>query len=521
MGPAVMGKGLIPPGALRRLVEAQKVKPETAEMVSRSVPVEDRDVVLRATPTSDPEVEVLSLDPKGTPEGPLKGDMGVNVPPPAERTAAPPQAAAGPPVERAGAGRNLGPAIQAASEERAESAVGAAGVESQGLRDRAAAVGEAVGEYQRLRADSAAEIEEATRARAEVRGRLDKILDYERYNLPEDRVDYHKSVISAALTRPQDKAASQAALKRASEVDPDRWFNRDSKRRVLSAIAMFLGGFGSAMTGTPNVAAQIIMKSIDDDIKSQEDAFSRRGKAYGAERLRLGKMMSRFDGNMSDAKSALRWAMTEQVARRIEQVAAESGSDEVRARGQQEAATLRQEGLLERAKVEDSYTGRKIQAIATNNAATRAATGGAGGPVIELSGWVGTPTDMKALQEARKFADSEAEIQQLASDLIGLRGDVATYGGGFTESGTVANAKLARLVVVMKELDNMGASFTVSEKGLLEAQTATRGGEIGWVTERLRALKEGTAQRAGPFMTNRGFRPKGDAKPTGFVPTQQ
>lgn len=62
----------------------------------------------------------------------------------------------------------------------------------------------------------------------------------------------------------------QAAAKRG--VNPDQYFeNRSNFNTIIGAIAIGMGAYGSAMTGTPNYALDIIKDAIDRDVKAQLD----------------------------------------------------------------------------------------------------------------------------------------------------------------------------------------------------------------------------------------------------------
>lgn len=77
-----------------------------------------------------------------------------------------------------------------------------------------------------------------------------------------------------------DYAANNEALQKKSKnlqdavangsVDPNRYYhNMDTGSKIAAAIGMVISGLGSGITGQPNLAARMIEKSVDDDIKSQ------------------------------------------------------------------------------------------------------------------------------------------------------------------------------------------------------------------------------------------------------------
>ncbi len=55
------------------------------------------------------------------------------------------------------------------------------------------------------------------------------------------------------------------------EVDPRRYFkNMNTGQRIASAIGLILGGIGSGLGHTPNMAAEMMNKAVDNDIEAQK-----------------------------------------------------------------------------------------------------------------------------------------------------------------------------------------------------------------------------------------------------------
>lgn len=88
------------------------------------------------------------------------------------------------------------------------------------------------------------------------------------------RVDVAHASVETTMNKYRQAVDRFASMK----VDPGRRFRG---QRTSAAIAMALGAFGSAMTGGPNQAMQIIQSEIDRDIRAQEGAIDRAGKQAG------------------------------------------------------------------------------------------------------------------------------------------------------------------------------------------------------------------------------------------------
>lgn len=89
-------------------------------------------------------------------------------------------------------------------------------------------------------------------------------------------------------------AADRDALKSAKP-DPDHlWKERGTGNKILAAIAVGLGAFGSAINGGPNAALDIVQSAIDRDIQAQKDAIANKREDLADRRTMLGMNMERF-----------------------------------------------------------------------------------------------------------------------------------------------------------------------------------------------------------------------------------
>lgn len=65
------------------------------------------------------------------------------------------------------------------------------------------------------------------------------------------------------------------------KIDPDHMFaSRGTASRIMAAIAMGLGGFGGALTHSPNGAMEITQAAIASDIESQKEQLGRKVTVY-------------------------------------------------------------------------------------------------------------------------------------------------------------------------------------------------------------------------------------------------
>jgi hypothetical protein len=80
-----------------------------------------------------------------------------------------------------------------------------------------------------------------------------------------------------------DRMVSDAST---AHVDPEA-ARGSIGNRAIAGLAMALGAMGSAYTGGPNVAAQIVQKTIEDNLQSQKDEIENKWRGAGAARNAL------------------------------------------------------------------------------------------------------------------------------------------------------------------------------------------------------------------------------------------
>jgi len=116
-----------------------------------------------------------------------------------------------------------------------------------------------------------------------------------------------------AAAREAKTAQSELDKHKAGEVDPNRyWHDKSNANKVLSAIAVALGAFGSTLTHTQNGAMDVINDAVDQDIKAQIGAKQTKEGAVGEARTRIGVLRQTFGDDLS--------AMGMEKAQRLEEV---------------------------------------------------------------------------------------------------------------------------------------------------------------------------------------------------------
>lgn len=121
------------------------------------------------------------------------------------------------------------------------------------------------------------------------------------------------------------------------KIDPNRvWSNTSTGNKVIAGIGMLLSGIGSGMTGQPNMAMQVIDKTIERDIEAQKANL---GKTESL----LNLNMKRF-GNLREAETATRMQMNSALQAQIQMAAARAGSQQAQAVMLEKLAELKLKG---------------------------------------------------------------------------------------------------------------------------------------------------------------------------------
>jgi len=198
------------------------------------------------------------------------------------------------------------PPQQAAQGRRA---TGPSGPRAPSARDRLLqsfdAEGRAIEQGARVRGDTA-----RTQADLISRTSVDEgLLAEEQREQQEERARQLQSA-NQRLAAMQQKISSQ-------EVDPDRLYEEKGVGgRIASALAVGLGAIGSAMTGGPNIALQIVQDAIDRDIEAQRENIGRGERDVERQRGAIAMMRDEF-GDAEQREAAARAALWTDAERRV------------------------------------------------------------------------------------------------------------------------------------------------------------------------------------------------------------
>jgi len=84
-----------------------------------------------------------------------------------------------------------------------------------------------------------------------------------------------------------------------AKIDPNRYWNsKTTGQKIQSRIALALSGFGSGLTGGPNVVAQLIQKEMDNDIESQKAELGKKENLLSANYKKYGNLQAATQATM-------------------------------------------------------------------------------------------------------------------------------------------------------------------------------------------------------------------------------
>lgn len=127
------------------------------------------------------------------------------------------------------------------------------------------------------------------------------------------------------------------------KVDPNQfWENKSLAGKVTAALAVGLGAYGAAMTGTPNFALNIITDAINRDVDAQKANIALKEKGLQAKKTSFDMLRDKF-GDERTAEALARDLMLKDVNARVTAIAAKSKSPIIQANAQAVKAGLQEE----------------------------------------------------------------------------------------------------------------------------------------------------------------------------------
>jgi hypothetical protein len=167
-----------------------------------------------------------------------------------------------------------------------------------------------------------AKADEAAKLQAETQGAMQASYDRQAQDLQEKQSKYEAGVAS------YDQAVSKYAS--AKLADPRE--NESVFGRIGAAIAVGLGAYASAKTGTPNYALQIVNDTIDRSIANQKFMIEKLGVEAASKKSDLARLGQEL-GNFDLAEKALRQTMLEKTKSQIDLATAKSASEGIKIKG--------------------------------------------------------------------------------------------------------------------------------------------------------------------------------------------
>jgi len=169
--------------------------------------------------------------------------------------------------------------------------------------------------------------------------------------------DQSKDITGKANARAADQQRMQDAIDSMSKdvadqkIDPDHYIKNASTASKLGfIIAAGLGGYASTRSGGPNVAVQMLQKSIDDDIAAQRNAIELKKGRVGDMKGALAEAYRRT-GNLEQAEAVARVAVNNAIDAKAAQYAAGANSEKVNANYEQLSAGLQAQNAETMAKM--------------------------------------------------------------------------------------------------------------------------------------------------------------------------
>jgi len=249
--------------------------------------------------------------------------------------------------------------------------------------------------------------------------------------------------------------------------------------KFLAVLGAAMGAYGSAMTGTPNFALQIINRAIDADqeqfLASQEvrtKSLLEQRKAVLQRRsdlLQLG--LNEADKMLKVAQlqqdNQLKIANVQGIIDGIENDAIETKNQQtlvlIDILSKKAAATL----LREKAETKD-FREREIEAVTLKDGK---------GDLIEMPAYLAkTPAEGAELRKTSGFGSQIQDVLNQLDALADGTGDLPLSAMGpkaISKTRTKVAALANELIIKLKDFYGMGANFTVYEQELIQALTPT------------------------------------------------
>lgn len=295
--------------------------------------------------------------------------------------------------------------------------------------------------------------------------------EFETLNALADRQnDFEAAQASAEARRAAAMQSAQSrydvAVQKAAEqadVDPGRfWAERGAGVQLMAAIGVALGAAGAALTGGQNSAAQIVEAAIDRDLQAQRDNVAKAQGNVGAAKGVLAEMRGQF-GDERQAELAAKDAMLATTATKLQAIAAETKSEDARARALDLYGQLQEKrGLLRQSwsateegnvKVSERYVpehtvGGPPKGTPASDATDKRMVTMPDGTRYQMA-------DDQDGTKARERVEAVGNLERIAAQLNKLRDDASTYIPG-TENYAEAKRLGGQYMLAVKKSETLG-----------------------------------------------------------------
>lgn len=291
----------------------------------------------------------------------------------------------------------------------------------------------------------------------------------------------------------------------AQTIDPDRWWNsRSNAQRAMAVLGQFFGALGSGLTGTPNETAAMLQRMIDRDLMAQKANIDIKGKALAGQTNIVQMMRSQF-GDERAADAAAKIAATNATIRQVDLIASRYQANEVQDQAQAVKAQLQQQVAGEVMKFQESMDKSILASLqAEGNVHAQRQAAAARWAQIGLArqrlaakqqgqnllprgveAMPGKVIPKKEAEQARKIVSNWRAAREKLIRTIKWRGE---YGTEWLPSGhyNQAKADVRNALALIKEMKNMGAAMTETEKLLMAIEEDP--GAIGFLEDQYKQV---------------------------------
>jgi hypothetical protein len=331
-------------------------------------------------------------------------------------------------------------------------------------------------------AESVKQAEENLRDAAETR----------RFNITPELRRHHQSIVSSPYTSPEQKVKSAKVLENAQKIDPDRIFGGNTAAKVMSVIAMFLGGMSKTGRNTPMA---VIGGLIQNDIAAQKASFEKNASAYETEKSIYAEMMRRF-GDIRQATQAATVAELQAVSDKYDMFMADIKGAEAQQRGMASKADIDMKLAEERSKLHQMVADTEIKSIL---ASKRTGLGPTGLPV----GLIGQPITKQAMNKAAGAYGSALSSGAILNNLLEHRRE-HWWTLPFTEATETGKSLATQFHLEMKNLAELGV-LAGPDMEILTNLVPADPGQIGHVEAKLLEAQRYVDKKLRGFLKGRGM----------------